>query len=204
VDAGGFAHTGQSSFKYNKTGNGSGIFWFYAWLPAQNPPQTARLSFFLRCDNSTAWTLDVLVNDAKVATATQAICIKDFQRMTADLAAFPPGKVKIEFKMTKTVPQAVTLYLDDLAILSDNCNAAAACVSYTPQAGVCTQSAITGGTCYIDYTCYAQDGANPANKCAVCKPSTSQTAWSPDDAKCDDGNPATTDKCSVTDGCANF
>lgn len=85
---------------------------------------------------------------------------------------------------------------DGLACTTRSCNAVGTC-TYAPNPG----------SCVIDGSRHADGDVNPANRCQVCNPSSSQSAWSlaPSGASCDDGNACTkNDVCSAADRVRSF
>lgn len=72
-----------------------------------------------------------------------------------------------------------------------------ACQSATCNGDGTCDTTISGGSCVIDGNCYSSGETDPTNGCRSCNPSISQTAWTNNNATCDDGNACThADICS--------
>jgi hypothetical protein len=100
----------------------------------------------------------------------------------AAVGAGPPGQALVAY--TRAYANGSRLHArvvtDDAgcALATECPDDALACTQPTCTAGTCGQ-AITSGSCLIGGQCYANGAPNPTDACQVCRPTTSQTAFSP-------------------------
>jgi hypothetical protein len=193
---------GNYSFRFYKAATDSGSFWRDVLFPETGPAQVRVLSFYFMCTSpKVPFTLQAKVNDETVASITQSDCDMGWHRRCADVSGYPPEKTRVKFRMMKNTPEAAEVLLDSVAVLVSDCPGSVPCAKWSETNGICAFGAVSGGKCYIDYACYS-DGQlwpQPPAECAVCKPQVSQTQWTADDTKCDDGKPATADICDSKD-----
>jgi len=201
------AHTGSYSLRYYRVLKDDNYFYRSVWMPSVPAEGRTLVSFFVRCaSDKIAWSMEVSLGGQVATTLNNTTCDGFWHRFVADVSTQPSGKADLKFRMIKNVASAVDVLIDDVAILVSACPEPIECASWSAVAGECKQSAVAPDKCFIDLVCYPQGAVNPDVSCAICKPSSNNQDWTPDNSLCNDGNPLTTDICDVksTKGCYSF
>jgi len=182
------AFSGIVSLKYFRNGPEAGAFSYDALLPQTQPGDTAFLSFQLSCTQTADFSLAIKVNGEqkkKLAYST-ALCDTTYHRHVVDLSGMPAGNIKIEFEGQKTSSGSTQYYLDDLAVVLNQCVTGSPCGSfYLDGSNRCQmQGQPSQGYCFIKNACYADNDKKITSDCFVCKSNVKKTDWSADDSLC--------------------
>ncbi|MEZ4265985.1 MAG: hypothetical protein R3F39_06370 [Myxococcota bacterium] len=85
-------------------------------------------------------------------------------------------------------------------VADDDCNDGLACTTDTcnTSTGACT-NVVDAGSCVLDGGCVAANATKPGNACLQCQPAVSRKVWQP--VTCNDSNVCTADFCDAAKGC---
>ncbi len=200
-------NSGARSFRYYLVGpDEGGYFAFRRHLPEVGEGELSKLSFLRRCTNELgeeeSFTLTIRAGQADLLVMDNAFCDKQWHRHIVDLSPLS-GPTELRFVVEKGPSAGAEIFIDDLAIFVSDCPDDIPCAELEAQDNACTVSSIDDGACFIDWACYADGDVNQSIECAKCDSITDKSNWTPDDALCDDENPATSDICDIKEGCYN-
>jgi hypothetical protein len=198
-------NTGVRSLRYYLVGiDSGGYFSFKRHLAVVGEEGLSMLSFSVRCNSEFAsFTLSVKAGQADLLVIDDSSCEQGWQRYVVDLSPLS-GLTEFKFVVDKVQTPGAEIFIDDLVLFVSECPSDVSCAGVEVQDNACEVSSIDAGNCLLDWACYADGEVSESIECARCDSVTNQSEWIPDDGLCDDGNPATNDKCDTKEGCFHF